>query len=338
MNNKGKRKILVAPLDWGLGHATRCSVLIDRWLEEGHEVILASNGRSAAWLKARYPTLTLLTNIPDYAVTYPTNGNMVSHFAKHAFRLLAVVQAEHRWLKRIVIEHAIDEVHSDNRYGLHHREIPCTIITHQLYIQGPRWSRLITGFMLKRILKRFTSILVPDFEDNRSLNGALAHGGIHDKNVRYIGPLSRFSNQTYHANQSSFQVVALVSGPEPARSMFEEQLKEILSTLDRPSLLVTGKPELQQKEQMKQLSIASHLSDEELASAMQSAQLIICRSGYSTIMDLEALDVRALLVPTPGQTEQEYLAEYHAKLGRHEMISQQELSKVEFDRYLHKTP
>jgi len=338
MQNTGKRRILVAPLDWGLGHATRCSVLIDRWLEEGHEVILASNGRSAAWLQQRYPQLDVLTDIPDYAVTYPEDGNMVAHFAQHAFRLLAVVRAEHRWLKRMVTEYAIDEVYSDNRYGLHHHEIPCTIITHQLYIQGPRWSRLITGLMLKRILKRFTSILVPDFEDDRSLSGALSHGGIHDKNVRYIGPLSRFSNQTYHTTQLSVQVVALVSGPEPSRSVFEEQLKRILSTLDRPALLITGKPELHQAEQMNQLSIVSHLSDEELASAIQSAELIICRSGYSTIMDLEALDVRALLVPTPGQTEQEYLAEYHAKLGRHEMISQQELSKVEFDRYLHKTP
>jgi uncharacterized protein (TIGR00661 family) len=338
MQNTGKRRILVAPLDWGLGHATRCSVLIDRWLEEGHEVILASNGRSAAWLQQRYPQLDVLTDIPDYAVTYPEDGNMVAHFAKHAFRLLAVVQAEHRWLNRIVIEHAIDEVYSDNRYGLHHQEIPCTIITHQLYIRGPRWSKLITGFMLKRILKRFTSILVPDFEDDCSLSGALSHGGNHDKHVRYITPLSRFSNQMYHPTQSSFQVVALISGPEPSRSVFEEQLKRILSTLDRPALLITGKPELHQAEQMNQLSIVSHLSDEELASAIQSAELIICRSGYSTIMDLEALDVRALLVPTPGQTEQEYLAEYHAKLGRHEMISQQELSKVEFDRYLHKTP
>ena len=334
MNNKSKRKILVAPLDWGLGHATRCSVLIDDLLQKGHEVILASNGRSAAWLKDRYQTLTLLTNIPDYAVTYPTNGNMVAHFAKHAFRLLAVVQAEHRWLKRIVIDHAIDEVYSDNRYGLHHHVIPCTLITHQLYIRGPRWSRLITGFMLKRILKRFTSILVPDFEDDRSLSGALSHGGNHDKHVRYIGPLSRFSNQTYNRTQSSFQVVALVSGPEPARSMFEEQLKGILSTLDRPALLITGKPELQQTEHMKQLSIKSHLNDEELASAMQSAQLIICRSGYSTIMDLYALKCRALLVPTPGQTEQEYLAAFHAEKKNHEMVLQPMLTAELLQSYL----
>jgi UDP-N-acetylglucosamine transferase subunit ALG13 len=259
---------------------------------------------------------------------------MVAHFTKHAFRLLAVVRAEHRWLKRIVTEYAIDEVYSDNRYGLHHQEIPCTIITHQLYIRGPRWSRLITGFMLKRILKRFTSILVPDFEDDRSLSGALSHDGIHDKHVRYVWPLSRFSNQTYHPTQSSFQVVALISGPEPARSMFEEQLKEILSTLDRPALLITGKPEVQQTEQMKQLSISNHLSDEKLASAMQSAQLIICRSGYSTIMDLHALKCRALLVPTPGQTEQEYLAEFHAERKNHDMVSQPLLTAELLQSYL----
>jgi UDP-N-acetylglucosamine:LPS N-acetylglucosamine transferase len=104
--------------------------------------------------------------------------------------------------------------------------------------------------------------------------------------------------------------------------VFEEQLKGILSTLDRPSLLITGKPEVQQAEKMNQLSIVSHLTDEELASGMQSAQLIICRSGYSTIMDLHALKCRALLVPTPGQTEQEYLAEFHAERKNHNMVLQ----------------
>jgi UDP-N-acetylglucosamine:LPS N-acetylglucosamine transferase len=116
--------------------------------------------------------------------------------------------------------------------------------------------------------------------------------------------------------------------------MFEEQLKEILSTLDRPALLITGKPEVQQTEQMKQLSISNHLSDEKLASAMQSAQLIICRSGYSTIMDLHALKCRALLVPTPGQTEQEYLAEFHAERKNHNMVLQPLLTAELLQSYL----
>jgi uncharacterized protein (TIGR00661 family) len=133
-------------------------------------------------------------------------------------------------------------------------------------------------------------------------------------------------------------LVALISGPEPSRTAFEHEFRRLLVETGHTALLILGRPDEEIHEVHGNLTIINHLPDEQLALALKEAQLVICRSGYSTIMDLEALDVRALLVPTPGQTEQEYLAEYHAKLGRHEMISQRELSKVLFDRYLHKTP
>jgi uncharacterized protein (TIGR00661 family) len=319
----------LAPLDWGLGHAARCAVLIDRWIAEGHEVILASNGRSASWLKQRFPQLEVHTDIPDYAVTYPSKGSMALHFAKQLPRLFGVVRAEHRWLKRIVSERSIDSVYSDNRYGLYHERVPCTLITHQLYVRVPWWAKPAVLGLLNSYFRRFHSICVPDYPGGDSLSGTLSHGGKWDSRVQYIGPLSRFALDPPLTSEEGLtpRIIALLSGPEPSRTEFETQLRRLLFETGHTALLILGKPDKIIHEVQGNLTIINHLPDEQLAVALTQAKLIICRSGYSTIMDLEALSVRALLVPTPGQTEQEYLAEYHAQRGKHRCISQHQLTK-----------
>ena len=318
-------RILVAPLDWGLGHATRCAPLIDRWLAAGHEVILASNGRSAAWLAARYPQLELLTDIPDYAVTYPSRGLITLHLVKQLFRLREVVQAEHRWLERIVVEKNIHQVCSDNRYGLYHDRVPCTLITHQLYLRVPGPFRWIVGKWLNSYLKRFRALWVPDYERGTNLSGLLSHGGVWDKKALFLGPLSRFQNVS-STDENPYRVVAIVSGPEPTRTRFENQLRNLLSQLECPALLVLGKPEEPAQEQNGMVHIVNDLPDSELAAALKGAQLVVCRSGYSTLMDLHNLEVQALLVPTPGQSEQEYLARHHAQQGTHMRLDQHKLN------------
>lgn len=326
MNPAPKHRILVAPLDWGIGHATRCAPLIDEWLATGYEVILASNGRSASWLKDRYPHLELLSDIPDYCVTYPTSGSMTLHFAKHFLRLRKVVQLEHAWLQRIVLEKNIQQVCSDNRYGLYHRDIPCFIITHQLNLRVPFPLRWLARTLLNRYLRQFRAVWVPDHADSPSLSGALSHGGKRAFEPQFIGPLSRFQAASNDEGKSDYHVVALISGPEPSRTNFEQQLRIVLEQLQRPALLVLGLPGSPIHEQKGMLQIVNHLSDIELANALRGSMLIICRSGYSTIMDLNALGVKALLVPTPEQTEQEYLARYHAHEGKHRMVEQKRLS------------
>jgi len=341
MSGVPTQRILVAPLDWGLGHATRCAPLIDGWLNEGHEVLIASNGRSAAWLKQRYPQLEVLTDIPDYAVTYPSNGSMVLHFAMQWPRLMRVARAENRWLKQLASERRIDHVYSDNRYGLFHEHVPCTLITHQLYVQVPRWSKMPVYGILNRYCKRFQSIWVPDYKGGNTLSGALSHGGNWDGKVRYIGPLSRLALDFARApglevpDRSRGPVIlALVSGPEPSRTAFEHQLRHLLIEMGETALLVVGTPDSERHEVQSNLTIINHLPDEQLAQAIEQAQLIICRAGYSTLMDLHVMKKRALLVPTPGQTEQEYLAEYHAKQGTHEASCQDKLTVEVLREYL----
>jgi len=318
-------RILVATLDWGIGHATRCAPLIDRWLAAGHEVVLASNGRSAAWLTARYPQLELLNDIPDYSVTYPSRGSITLHLATHLLRLRKVVQAEHKWLDRIIKEKNIHQVCSDNRYGLYHADVPCTLITHQLYLRVPTLFRWFVGKWLNCYLKQFRGLWIPDYERESNLSGLLSHGGKWDKKALFIGPLSRF-HAALKTEEMPYRVVAIVSGPEPKRTHFEKQLRNLLSQLECPALLVLGKPEEPVHEQNGMVHIVNDLADSELASALKGAQLVVCRSGYSTLMDLHQLEVQALLVPTPGQSEQEYLARHHALQGTHHRLDQHKLN------------
>ncbi len=329
-----KRKILVAPLDWGLGHSTRCVPLIQQFCDEGHEVLIAANGTSAAYLRKRFPTLQLFDSIPAYHVTYPENGNMLSHFMKDTRRLLSVIKAEHLWLDEFILSKKLDVVYSDNRYGLHTIRIPCHVITHQLFIQVPWFLKPFVNLRVRKYIQLFTTCLVPDFEGTQNLSGALSHATDLPKNVRYIGPLSRFNSpETYSVSaHDHYHFVAIISGPEPQRTIFQKLMTDIFQTIGRPSLIVCGQPDKTFDEQQRHVRIVSHLEDDALANVILNCKTLICRSGYSTIMDLDKLKKQAIIVPTPGQTEQEYLAHYHNRAGRHYRIAQKDLTK---DKILH---
>ncbi len=324
-----KRKILVAPLDWGLGHSTRCVPLIQQFCDEGHLVIIAANGSSAAYLRKRFPQLPLFETIPSYNVTYPENGNMLSHFMKDTRRLLSVVKDEHEWLDQFIISEKIDVVYSDNRYGLHSKKIPCHLITHQLFIRVPWFLKPIVNLRVRRYIRLFTTCLVPDFQGTQNLSGALSHASGLPKNIRFIGPLSRFNlPESYALNPADgYHFVAIISGPEPQRSIFQELMTEIFQNIGRPSLIVCGRPDQTIDEQQRHVRIVSHMDDDQLAKVILNCKTLICRSGYSTIMDLDKLKKQAIVVPTPGQTEQEYLAHYHDRAGRHFRIAQKDLTK-----------
>jgi hypothetical protein len=304
-----QKNILVAPLDWGLGHATRCVPIIRRLIADGHRVQLASNGRSARWLADYFPQLPMHTEIPDYAITYPKRGSMPWHFVKESPRLLRVIQAEQRWLKRFVEAHAIDEVYSDNRYGLHHKRVKCTIITHQLFIRAPWYARAALHRLTFSYINKFSQCLIPDYAGEKNLSGALSHGALLPPNAEFIGPQSRFAGMHVEPSSMGYDVVALISGPEPTRSQFQQELIERLHAEKKSALVICGTPEQHHDTTEGKVRILSHLTDSEMATALKFSHHIICRPGYSTIMDLHALGCRAEFVPTPGQTEQEYLSE-----------------------------
>lgn len=300
----------MAPLDWGLGHATRCFPLIHELLAQGADVWLAGEGAQAALFKEAFPELPLL-KLPGYQVEYAkTKRGLALKLILQIPRILNSIRQENRWLKKTVRRHQIDAVISDNRYGLHHPHIPCIFITHQLCIKVPmgkkaeRWLQKINY----RYIQRFSACWIPDHKAAPGLAGELSHPDILPGiPVTYIGPLSRFEKTT--AAEVPDQLLVLLSGPEPQRTLLEEKLIAELVHYNGNATLVRGLPgNTSMMPSTNMIRIYNHLPAAALNEELQKAALVICRSGYSTLMDLGALQKKSVLVATPGQTEQEYLS------------------------------
>ncbi len=301
---KKQKRVLVTILNWGLGHATRCIPIIKKLQEYGLEVVLASDGRSARLLKKECPNLELI-EFPSYNIRYSTN-NMVLNIAYQIPKILMTIWKENQFVQKLVEKEQIDIIISDNRYGCKSKSTKNIFITHQLNIIVPfkpleRLVNKINHFLINR----FDECWVPDFEGEKSLAGKLSKRG-KIKNVKYLGPLSRL--EIVNADPK-YDIIAVISGPEPQRTKFEKGIIGELKSTQLKSLVVQGKAnEMNQFQLSKKIEVVSFLDSSQLSKAIQSSEIVICRSGYSSIMDLIKLKKKAILVPTPGQTEQEYLA------------------------------
>lgn len=308
-----KLRVLIGVLDWGLGHASRSIPLARKFEQQGATVVLAGAGRALALLRKECPHCLSL-EMPAYGIRYFSH-NMYLNMAWQGPRILRAIHAENQWLAAVVKKHRIDLVVSDNRYGCYHAEVPGIFLSHQLNIQLPyaplHW---LVNKMQQSWLKRFSEIWIPDYDvAAHQLAGALTQG--HSLvPTRYIGWLSRLA-PSMTPPPSDGPIVALLSGPEPQRSHWEGQVYRQLKALNEPALLVRGLPEQNERRQEGLLEVRSHLVGAELSAVLMQARLVICRPGYSSLMDMATIRQKVLLVPTPGQTEQIYLARYCAAQG-----------------------
>ncbi len=323
-----KKRILVAPLDWGIGHATRCIPIIEELKAMGHEVLLGTSGKALALLRREFPDLPFI-EMPSYKVDYPKDGNMAFHMLRLAPRIRRAIKKEHKALDHHIKEKGIDAVISDNRLGLHNKKVPTVLITHQLFIRTPRF-RWAVDRLNRHYISHFDQCWVPDVADvHDNLSGSLSHGRELPQGISFIGPLSRFYRKEKDGmNEQKVRkrpkVLGLISGPEPQRGMFAESLNEELKELELDATMVTGMPQKgKAKKESPWIREFNHLTTEDLLDELLDADLVVCRSGYSTIMDLAAIGQKAVMIPTPGQTEQEYLALYHDK-KRHFQAMQQD--------------
>lgn len=312
-------KILIAPLNWGLGHASRCVPLVQHLMSEGHEVILGGDGDSLTLLRKHFPKLR-------YTYLAPLNLRY-SKGKRQVFAMLCAIPKlffwsikDHLMLKTLLREETIDRIISDNRFGLYNKHAECIYITHQLHIRLPkgwRWLESLAARLHARVYTRYNKVWVPDYKEmDRSLAGELSHSSATDcqqSNIHYIGPLSRFeaSLAQDHKVTKTYDIVAVLSGLEPHRSLLEQEIIALFAGKEEQVLIVQGlmnRPNVRIKRG--NITMLPYMKDEELVPALLGAKHIIARSGYSTIMDLEALKVlsTAELIPTPGQPEQEYLA------------------------------
>jgi uncharacterized protein (TIGR00661 family) len=325
------KTILVAPLNWGLGHATRCIPLIRLLLQEGFEVLLGSDGNALTLLRQEFPELQSLT-LPSYQIEYPKKAaNFKWKMLLRSPKIIKAINAEQKMVKNLVKSNTIHGVISDNRFGLYHTAIPTVFITHQLQVLSGKTTKL-TSALHRRYIKRYDACWVPDFKDLGNLSGKLGHPKNFAIPVIYIGPLSRLNTLEI---PMVYDILVLLSGPEPQRTELEEILLHELRIYKGKVLFVRGKIDAEKPVKAPDhIRIVDFMESDALEKAINASKLILCRSGYTTIMDLAKLGKKAFFIPTPGQTEQEYLAKRLKKLRKVPFANQDEfrikdLSQVE---------
>jgi hypothetical protein len=308
-------KILICPLNWGLGHAARCIPIIRQLIDDGHEPVVVSDGFPLELLRGEFPAMRFI-EFPSYPIHYAAGKSQVGAMLFNFPEIIKGIIKEHIWLKSILQEKHFDRIISDNRFGMWNKRTHSIYITHQLMVKMPVYLKFLeplVHLIHKAFIDRYDECWIPDKESG-GLSGDLSHKYRIPKNARFIGPLSRFKGMETMKPNTGFDTVAVISGLEPQRTIFEESLINRFRNDSRKTLLVVGKPgAINDVSQMNHITIVPHLPDDELASVLLGARKIISRSGYSTIMDLQALDClhKAEFIPTPGQTEQEYLASIH---------------------------
>ena len=307
-----KKTVLVAPLNWGLGHATRIVPIIETLLNHNSKVIIAADKRPYEFLKQRFPDIEII-RFPGFEPEYTTKASMALKMVLSFPLMLKKGRDANKMLQKIIIQHDVDIIISDNRFEAYSQDAYCVFITHQLNVQTQVWQRFFKPIITKLInnyIKHYDELWIPDYENpEQNLTGKLSHiKKFPIKNYHFISPLSRFEHNDNHNDLEKNDLLIILSGPEPQRTKLENLLiKQVLQSNLRTTIL-QSKPEENKNTQKENIKFISHASDKQIAALIKSARMIISRPGYSTVMDLSVFGKKAIFIPTPGQTEQEYLA------------------------------
>ncbi len=322
------KKVLIAPLDWGFGHATRCIPIIRELLDRDCTVSIAGSGDALTILKLEFPQLAFFS-LPAYHPVYPSSGSMVLKMALQLPKFLQVISHEHEAIEQLVKENKFDLIISDNRYGCWSSTVPSVFVTHQINILMPKgfgWLGNSINRMNERLIRKFSFCWIPDNPPPNNLAGNLDQMRSLSvaRPLKYIGHLSRFIARKHR--DYKYDLTCVLSGPEPQRSIFE---KKVLSQLENTGLncfIVRGIVSSKGNPISKAVESADYLSGQGLQNVIEESTCILARSGYSTIMDLARLGKNAIFIPTPGQTEQEYLASRVMEMGIAYSMAQKEFN------------
>lgn len=306
-----KKKILVAPLNRGLGHATRCIPIIEALENHGFEPVIASDGAALALLKKEFPGIQAL-ELPPCRIDYTHKGAFFK--VKQLLgmpRILRFVGRERRYVAQLVKKYNIEGIISDSRPGIRNANVPSVFITHMLNVPGD--TTLITAELHKQFIRQYDECWVPDVKTGINLSGKLGHTEDPSLKLKYIGPMSRLHKKPA---EKKYDLMVLLSGPEPYRTQLEEKLAKELLSYRGSVIFIRGIIEDEEKTEKKDnILYCNFMNTALLEEAFNASEMIVCRSGYSTIMDLAKLGKKAFFIPTPGQYEQEYLAKKLRKAG-----------------------
>jgi uncharacterized protein (TIGR00661 family) len=332
-------EIIYAVCSWGLGHSTRSLPVIRKLIDENNSLTIISNGRSLDLLKKELGNNASYIDIVDYPMLLSENARQF--MAKSIiYWPLFIKRIESGLIKlnKLLGKKKYDLIVSDSRYDMYSKKIPSFFISHQIRIMNPLRIRMFEmGSELFNLFffKKFSGVIVPDYKED-SFSGDLSHNlrKIDENMLHYVGVLSDFSKITV---KKDVDYLISISGPEPQRSMLEEKLSSQIQDLTGNIVMTLGKTEKASKMEQENITTYSFLTKVKREELLNRAKLVIARSGYSTIMDLGVMGTKALLIPTPGQIEQEYLGEYHNTLGTFYSVRQDEVNVKEDIKVAKKT-
>tara|TARA_Y100000589_G_C27184667_1_gene642157 strand:- start:1528 stop:2571 length:1044 start_codon:yes stop_codon:yes gene_type:complete len=299
------KRILVAPLNWGLGHATRSIPIINALIANSFEPVIASDGEALRLLKKEFPQLQAL-ELPSYNITYSKKANSFKlKLIKDSPSLLKTIKREKKVTESLVKSENISGIISDNRFGVRDKGVPSAFVTHQLRVLSGSTTWL-SSKLHQKIISKFDECWVPDHKGTKNLSGNLGHIEGFESSIKYLGPLSRFEKKDL---EKQYDLLVVLSGPEPQRSFLEVKLLDELQSFDGKVCFVKGVIENEQrKTKINHITTYNFMASQELETALNESKLVLSRSGYTSIMDYAKLEKKAFLIPTPGQFEQEYLA------------------------------
>jgi uncharacterized protein (TIGR00661 family) len=301
--NATSKKIIIAPLNWGLGHASRCVPIIKALLENNFTPIIASDGAAFEFLKQEFPSLEHLI-LPTYAISYTRNLRLGLLFQSP--HILKAVRNEKKAIHHFIeVNKDVVGIISDNRFGVRSALVPSVYITHQINVLSGT-TTFLTSYVHQRIIKKFDECWIPD-NTNSDFSGKLS---VTQRNIKtkFIGVLSRFKKEVL---EEEIDVLVILSGPEPNRTFLEKKLISEFTNTQKNIVFVLGKVESETKKWTSEnIIFYNYLLSHELQKIINSSKIIVCRSGYSSIMDLAVLKKKVFLIPTENQYEQEYLANF----------------------------
>lgn len=325
-----KKRILVAALNWGLGHAARCIPIIKELQLNDFKPIIASDGYALELLKKEFPHLDHI-ELPSYNIQYAKKGSDLKwKMIMNSPRIIKAIKEERKITKKIVENYNIEGIISDNRFGVRSKKLKTNVfITHQLNVLSGNTS-FLSSYLHQQYISKFDQCWVPDVAGENNLSGILGHLKKKPENVKYIGPLSRLEKRN---TPICYDFLVLLSGPEPQRSILESILLKEFKTFEAKILFIRGViSEEKLNFEKPNINIKNYLYGKALQEAINNSNYIVSRSGYTTLMDLAKLEKKAFFIPTPGQEEQEYLAERLQKLGIAPYCKQDEFNLTELRR------
>jgi hypothetical protein len=331
---KPQKNVLLAPLNWGLGHASRLLPVIKALKLMGCNITVAASSPASDIIRQEFPDIRMLP-IRSSTIRYSRKRGLMLKLFFQGPLLLKDMVCERRWIRRYVKTEKPDVIISDNRFGLSHPTVTSCYMTHQVNVIMPSYLKPfqpLLRWLHRRIIQSYDVCLIPDTKE-AGLSGKLAHqpGGFSFKHV-YMGPLSGFINLDPLPFAHIPDVLMVVSGPEPQRRMLVEKCIDTFKNDSREVWIVAGQPHKHYDSNDKNIRIISHMRRAALKYLMIHTPVVITRSGYTSLMDLSVIRRKAILIPTPGQTEQEYLAGYVQREYDFTVFRQEsELNRNEFN-------